>query len=379
VQDGLDWSPGLELIARLPRSESVMFLGRDADRIRALTDLQGFRIGIGPQGSGTAHLARQLLESRDLASLDLRLTHHLLEEQLSLLQSGALDLGVLVMDEDAVMVDNAVRDRGLAILSLPLAEAIARRLPYVRAGHIAAGQYDPVRLLPPTNKTVLQVDALVIGNGCASRSTTTGLLNLMTRVFPDLLRRNKDTPNNTGLPLASASQKFFEDSGPDLATQHLPWAMDLMPLSNWIYAITAVSILFNLIGLWSRFRLWRLDAHRVKAEARLPALFRPGITPAEIARLVPTSEHHAVGHRTELAELIATLETLSTRCRQQSLSWVADMGQEMPYRYQEHLMWELLEALRSFAARIDEQSENTASTPTRPTPRGLVQLHSRDG
>jgi hypothetical protein len=55
------------------------------------------------------------------------------------------------------------------------------------------------------------------------------------------------------------------------------------------------------------------------------------------------------------------------------------MGQEMPYRYQEHLMWELLEALRSFAARIDEQSENTASTPTRPTPRGLVQLHSRDG
>ena len=287
VQDGLEWSPGFELVARLPRSESVFFLGRNADQIRALTDLRGFRIGIGPEGSGTARLARGLLEGRDLASLGLKLTHHLLDEQLSLLQSGALDLGVLVMDEDALMVENAVRDRGLAIFSLPQAEAIARRLPRVRTGHIAAGQYDPVRMLPPTDKTVLQVDTLMVGNGCASRSTTTGLLTLLARVFPDFLRRNKDTPNSTGLPLASASQSFFEDGGPDLATQHVPWAMDIMPLSNWIYAITAVSVLFNLMGLWSKFRLWRIDAHRVKAEERLPALFRPGITPAEIARLGP--------------------------------------------------------------------------------------------
>jgi TRAP-type uncharacterized transport system substrate-binding protein len=364
VQNGLDWLPGLELVARLPRSESVFFLGRDADRIRALTDLQGFRIGIGPEGSGTARLARELLEGRDLVNLGFKLSHHRLNEQLSLLQNGGLDLGVLVMDEDAVMVENAVRDLGLAILSLPQAAAIGRRLPYVRIGHIAAGQYDPVRMLPPTEKAVLQVDALVIGNGCASRSTTTGLLTLLARVFPDLLRHNKDTPNSTGLLLASASQRFFEDGGPDLATQHVPWAMDLMPLSNWIYAITAVSILFNLTGLWSRFRLWRIDAHRVKAEARLPTLFRPGITPSQIARLTPTPDHRSEGRRAELADLIAILERLKTHCRQQSMSWVADMGQEMPYRYQEHLMSELLDSLRSFAARIDEQGD-TAGVKTK--------------
>jgi hypothetical protein len=356
VQDGLDWPAGLELVARLPQSESVFFLGRDADRIRALTDLRGFRVGIGPEGSGTAHLARKLLEARDLASLDLKLTHHPLDQQLSLLQSGELDLGMFVMDEDARMMENAVRDRGLAILSFPQAEALARRLTRIRTGDIAAGQYDPVRMLPPTDKTVLQVDALVVGNGCAGRSTVTGILTLLARVFPDLPRRNKDTPNTTGLPLAAASLSFFQDGGPDLATQHVPWAIDIMPLSNWIYAITAVSILFNVIGLWSKFRLWRIDAHRVKAEARLAALFSPGITPAEIARLAPTPEHRAAGFRTELAELIAALESLNTRCRQQSLSWVADMGQEMPYRYQEHLKSELLDALRSLAARIDEAS-----------------------
>jgi hypothetical protein len=46
AQDGLDWPSGLELVARLPRSESVFFLGREADRIHALIDLRGFHIGI---------------------------------------------------------------------------------------------------------------------------------------------------------------------------------------------------------------------------------------------------------------------------------------------------------------------------------------------
>jgi hypothetical protein len=371
VQDGLDWPPDLELVARLPRSESVFFLGRDADRIHALTDVQGFRIGIGPEGSGTARLARNLLESRDLASLGLTLTHHPLDEQLSLLQSGALDLGVFVMDEDALMIENAVRDRGLAILSFPRAEVIARRLARVSAGHIGAGQYDPLRMLPPTDKTVLRVDTLVVGNGCAGRSTTTGLLILLARVFPDLLRRNQDTPNSTGLPLAGASRSFFESGGPDFATQHIPWAVDIMPLSNWIYAITAVSLLFNFMGLWSKFRLWRIDAHRVKAEGRIPALFRPGITPAEIARFAPTQEHRGARHRAEVTDLIATLETLRAQCRQQSLSWVADMGQEMPYRYQEHLMSELLDTLRSFGARVDEQGGDTDS------PTGFAERPSR--
>ena len=259
VQDGLDWPSGLELVARLPQSESVFFLGRGADRIRTLADLRGLHIGIGPEGSGTARLARQVLESRDLASLGIRLTHHDLDEQLSLLQRGDLDLGVFVIDEDARMVENAVRDRGLAILNFPQADVIARRLPRVRTGRIDAGQYDSIRMLPPTDKTVLEVDALVISNGCARRSTTTGLLTLLARVFPDFLRRNQDTLNNTGLHLASASQHFLRGSGPDFATEHIPWAVDIMPLNNWLYAITAVSILMNLMGLWGRFRSARVS------------------------------------------------------------------------------------------------------------------------
>jgi hypothetical protein len=106
-------------VARLPQAETVFILGRAADRVHSLAELRGFRIGIGPEGSGTARLARKLLDTRDLAGLGLTVEHHRLVEQLSLLQSGALDLGVLVMDEDAVMIEDALRNRGLAILDMP--------------------------------------------------------------------------------------------------------------------------------------------------------------------------------------------------------------------------------------------------------------------
>src|SRR6476620_9184000 len=148
-------------------------------------------------------LSRQILESPALLSLGLTLTPHPFNEQFSLLETGALDLGVIVMDEDALMVEDAVRVRRLAMLSLPLADVVARRLPHVRTGRVGAGQFDPVLVLPPTDKTVLRVDTLVVGNGCASRSATTGLLTLMAGQWPDFLRRNQDTANATGLLLTT--------------------------------------------------------------------------------------------------------------------------------------------------------------------------------
>src|SRR5262245_30045129 len=48
VQDGMSWPAdhALELIGRLGKTESLVFLGRDADRITVLTDLRDMRIGI---------------------------------------------------------------------------------------------------------------------------------------------------------------------------------------------------------------------------------------------------------------------------------------------------------------------------------------------
>ena len=352
VQDGVDWprDGGLELIGRLPRSETLLLLGRAADRIRSVDDLRGLRVGIGPDGSGTAALARRVLGP--LAELGMTLSTQPIDEQLDRLQRGELDLGAMVIDEDATLAVEAVRTRGLQIVDMPDAEALARRLGFASAGTIAPGQYDYVRRLPRELKHVLRVDTLLVGNGCASLSRTQGLMTAVAAVFPTFVRHNRGEPNVTGLPLNPVARGFFDDEGPDVLGRFAPWLVDVMPSASWMQLVVGFSMLFSAMTLWHRFRLWRIDALRVRIERDVPALFGAGTTVGDIASMAPSERHRSGETRAAADALIERLSGLSERCRRHSLSVVVPMGEEMSYRYQETLVADLTHTLRAFRERL---------------------------
>ena len=353
VQDGLPWpkSHPLQLIGRLPISESFVVLGREADRIRSVADLRGMRVGIGPEGSGSAYVSRQVMAQ--LAELDIKVTNHTLSEQLAMLERGDLDLGAMVIAPGAQLMLQAVRDRKLQIADIPAADALAPRLPSARGGIIKAGYYDPVRELPPTDKRIIEIDTLVIGNGCARESVTQGVITALVRVFPNFVAVNRERPNLTGLEYAPAARSYFDNQGPDVVGEYVPWVIDIMPTARWVQLVFAFSLLFGAQAVWHRFRLWRLDARRVRIEGEVTSLFAPGTTVVEIAESLPESQHRTPAARAQVDAAMNELGELAERCRRQSLSMLVPMGQEMNYRYQERLIADLLYALRQFRARLD--------------------------
>ena len=290
MQDGVDWPSEhrLELIGRLPRPEAFIVLGRDADRIKSPQDLRGLRLGIGPLGSGTENLARRVLAP--LAELELRVSTQSIDRQLDMLERGELDLGAMVIAEDAQLVVDAVRRRKLQILNIPDASSLARRLPFARVGQIEAGRYDYVRKIPGENKQVLQVDTLVVGNGCASHSVTQGLMTAIAEVFPTFVRHNRESVNLTGVPLSKAARSYFDDQGADLVGEYAPWIVDILPTATWVQLILGFSMLFGAMAVWHRFRLWRIDVARVNIERDISTLFGPGITVSEIAKMPATDQ-----------------------------------------------------------------------------------------
>lgn len=354
IQDGIDWPAdhGLELVGRLPRPEALIVLGRNADRITSVEDFRGLKIGIGPVGSGTENLARRALAP--LSELELKFSTQPIDQQIDMLERGELDLGAMVIDEDAQLVVDAVRKRKLQILSIPNAVSLVRRLPFARLGEIQAGQYEYAQHLPSENKQVLHVDTLVVGNGCASHSATQGLMTAITDVFPTFIVRNKGQPNLTGLSMAPVAKSFFADEGPDLVGKYAPGLIDIMPTATWLQLIVAFSMLFSGMALWHRFRLWRVDAGRVKIEHDVSLLFGPRVTVGDIAEMPVTDWHRKPEGRAELDEIIDRLTTLADRCRRHSMSVLVPMGQEMAYRYQETLIFDLLRALRSFRDRLQK-------------------------
>src|SRR5215475_4714502 len=102
IQDGIPVpaDAGLELLGRLPEPETLLLLGRSDRTIRTFSDLRGTAIGIGPEGSGTAYLMRQLFEDPDLRELGVRLSNHELPEQARLVAEKQLDVAAFVMQED---------------------------------------------------------------------------------------------------------------------------------------------------------------------------------------------------------------------------------------------------------------------------------------
>jgi hypothetical protein len=354
VQDGSDFGrpSKLELIGRLPKSESVFFLARDGDKRSSLASLARARIGVGLDGSGSAQLARQIFALDDLGSLGVELRYGAPAQQIVEAERGDLEVVMLVIDEDAKLLVDTMRRGQLQIAALSNLDVVARRIPRLRTGRIGAGQFDALRGIPAEDKRVLRLDTLVVTNGCAGRSATIDLLTVLADRFPDFVRHNKDTPNATGLELASVSHGFFEHGGPELADEFLPWLVDLMPPANWAYVIMGISILFNTMGAAHRFRLWRIDDARVKLETELSRLFGAGATLGDIQRTRPSGKLAEEEARNKIDDLIGRFEALATRSRRQSLSMLVPMGQEMGYRYQEGVIHQTLAVLRAFRERL---------------------------
>jgi hypothetical protein len=288
----------------------------------------------------------------ELAGLDIVVSTPPIDEQLDMLERGELELGAMVISEHAKLLSDAVLRRNLDILAMPNADSLARRLPFARPGTIAAGQLDYVRQLPHADKTVLQIDTLIVGNGCASTAVTQGLMAAATELLPTFVRHNKGEPNLSGLPMASVAHNFFKDDGADLLGTYAPWAVDIMPLPTWLQIGVAVSVLFSVMGMGHRFRLWRVDANRVRLESEIPALFGAGTTVGAIAEMAPDPRHATVEGRARIDELMARLNSLAERCRKHSLSVLVPMGEEMSYRYQETLISDLITALRLYRDRL---------------------------
>jgi TRAP-type uncharacterized transport system substrate-binding protein len=355
VQDGLPVpaDAGIQTLGRLPQPESLLLFARRERAINSFNDLKGASVGVGPDGSGTDFLMRQLLGNSDLKDLGLRPSNHDLEVQAELVHGGQLDLAAFVMNENADLIHTLMSKYDLEIVAPADIEGLVAREKWLRLGRIPAGLYDVSRPIPATDKFVAQVDTLIMTNACVHRAERLAFLTLLSEEFPSFVRNNPppSAKSQDEAPLGDESREFFTNGQPALADRYFPLLVNLMSPAYWIYLAMAVTILFNAMSAYSRFRLWRIDANRGILESRLKALMNAGSTgdpikapPAEAKIETPQDQKTA-------EDLLKDFETLHLRCQAQLRSIVTPMGVEMFYRYQESLIEDSAARLQSLLLR----------------------------
>lgn len=143
--------PELRVVAPLYPNLTHVLVRADAP-LRAVSDLGGRRVSVGPPGSGTEQLARQLLAAHGLGYDDLEERFLSFAESSAALRDGAIDAAILSVGYPASAVLEATTTAGVRLLPVDAAtvDALAADHPYYFADTIPAGVYPGVAEPVPT-------------------------------------------------------------------------------------------------------------------------------------------------------------------------------------------------------------------------------------
>jgi TRAP-type uncharacterized transport system substrate-binding protein len=344
IQDGTSMPAGmgLELLGRLPGPEMLVLLARRDNNLKTFEDLRNKSIGIGPDGSGTAFLMRQLFADSDLADLKIDLLARDLEEQARSVSEGQLDLAAYVIRSDAEFLRTIIRKYNLDIVELRDLPGLVDRYRWLTLGRIPAGRFRLVPPIPEVDRLAPQVNTLIIASPCAKRADRIAFLSLLSAEIPEFIRSNPPawTSSAALVPLAPEARQFFATGEMQIADRYFPWAVNLMSPVYWVYLLMAATALFNGLRGLSRFRLWRIDTARERLEAEVQRLFSQP-EPGSSRQLAGQSRLADVQ-----ADILLRLTELRERCQRQVASFATPMGDEMFYRYQQSLIDRAIAALR---------------------------------
>ena len=267
--------PGLVTLAALYYEPLWIFYRGDGDLVM-LSQLEGKRIAIGPEGSGTRALAMTLLAASKVGGRE-RLLPLGANAAADALLAGRIDAAAFVAGSDAPYIQRLLRSRSVRLMNFGHAEALSRRLPYLAAVRLPRGVIDIAADIPPREVTLVATTAYLVARQDFHPALVTVLLDAVKRVHREgsAFHRIDEFPaaREGDFPMSDDARQFFS-SGPSFLQRYLPfWVANLFQrLLILLVPLIAVAIpvmrLFPGVYAWRvRARLFRWYRELAKVEA----------------------------------------------------------------------------------------------------------------
>lgn len=141
----------LRILAPLYPNMTHIVVARGSDAA-SLADVAGGTVSVGPPGSGTEQMSRQILEAYGLTYDDVTPRYLSFNESATALRDGALDAAIISVGYPAAAVLEATTTGGARILPMEAdrVDFLRERYPYYVHGAIPAGAYPGVDAPVPT-------------------------------------------------------------------------------------------------------------------------------------------------------------------------------------------------------------------------------------
>ena len=220
-----------------------------AGTLASLAQLPGWKLNIGPPGSGTPLLMQRLLEANGIERKTLTLLEQSQTPAVVALLGGEIDALVFASAPESLMVQMLLRTPGVKLFDFAQAEAYSRRFAFMSPVLLPRGVVDLARDMPSADVRLVAPTATLV----AKEGTHPALLQLFVQAAQSIhgeagwFHRKGDFPSaaHTDLPLAKEAERFYRN-GPPLLQRYLPfWLANLID-RMWVVLVSIIAILLPL-------------------------------------------------------------------------------------------------------------------------------------
>jgi TRAP-type uncharacterized transport system substrate-binding protein len=285
LQAGIATSPaadGLVMLASL-YYEPLWVFYRYPGTLTKLNQLQGRRIAVGAAGSGTRALAEEMLRFNGLilAGGQRRDRTEVLSiggnEAIDALQAGAVDAALFVGGADAPVIQRALRDPTIKLMSLEDAGAYPRRFSYLARLTLPAGTIDPAINVPGQEVQMIGTRAMLV----AGEDLHPALINLLVDAAREIhggqgyFEAAGEFPGTALLDLrVSPNADQHKRFGPSFLYRYLPFWLATLVERTIIVVVPLAVIVVPLASYLPGFLRWRVRSRIYRWYGELALLER---------------------------------------------------------------------------------------------------------
>lgn len=241
--------------------EPLWVFYRGKDDLEHLSQLQGKRIAIGPEGSGTRQLAIKLLEANGIAEAATVLLPLSGMAAAQALEKGEADAVFLVGAPHSGTVWSLLYAKEVKLMSFGQAEGYSRRFPFLSHVVLPAGAIDFTRNLPARDVHLLSPVATIVVRSETHPALVDLLIQAAAQIHgtPGLFHKFGEFPNAApvNFPLSPNAERFYKSGRPFLQ-RYLPfWAANLLDRTV-VMLIPFIALLLPLMRILPGLYAWRV-------------------------------------------------------------------------------------------------------------------------
>ena len=226
-----------------------------------LAELKGRRVAIGAPGSGTRHLANELLYASQIDEKNTRLLDTSGLELVQAFGRGDVDVAFVVGPTQSATVWTLLNLPGIRLMSLAHADAYSRIFPHLAKVVLPRGAVDLTAEVPPADVTLLASTATLVVREDTHPALVDLLMQAMTEVHggPGIFQKPGEFPRaaSADFPLSQEAERYFK-SGKPFLQRYLPfWAATLIDRMV-VMLVPLVAVLIPVFKVAPGLYAWRV-------------------------------------------------------------------------------------------------------------------------